>query len=422
MAEQSIRVPLAVDAQAKLPFGPVALPMRAIVSLIAVSPLALICLQLGFISATIRFCLVFIILAAGAIVGLPTREGIWIVTWLVYRSGGVIMPSMIRGGRAFRADVKMLGSSVVDSKEKRRWSLHGKSLKYLDYFTDVPRAEIVDEGLIAYRHTGHHAVLVIDGPAMGIQYDGYTVWCDQVMLWLRQLDIPVQFLAMVDHFDSRKAEQAFDSQVKLSSCQPMLVEMERIYSTDLARDSLGLTHYLVLSPGSAGSDGKPEMSKLMTIPSAGAAKREDAERALGTATRLASGFGISARPATSQELQRVLARTVAGASMAACGKDVLQIGGEHQVVMTMSKLPPTILSGSVVEALMGSRVRGMASLHIYQVDPAKARKEVEKQGEILDYAASKGGSDIGVDLAVRETQQVIGQIAARQLIPVRAAL
>ena len=43
----ALRVPLAVDAQVRVPLGPMLLPLRALVVLTAVSPVALLCLGIG---------------------------------------------------------------------------------------------------------------------------------------------------------------------------------------------------------------------------------------------------------------------------------------------------------------------------------------------------------------------------------------
>src|ERR1700690_1059828 len=108
----SIRVPLAVDAQVRVPFGPILLPLRALVLLTAASPIALVCLGLNELSVSARIGLAVAVLMIGFTLAAPMREGIWIGTWCLYGLARRVMPTAVLEGRGSRARIQLVGGAL----------------------------------------------------------------------------------------------------------------------------------------------------------------------------------------------------------------------------------------------------------------------------------------------------------------------
>ena len=68
------------------------------------------------------------------------------------------------------------------------------------------------------------------------------------MQWLLALDCPAQLVSVVSNFDSHRAQIAFDERVK-GWPATRLAELERDLAGRVAEQSLGLRHFVVLSPG-----------------------------------------------------------------------------------------------------------------------------------------------------------------------------
>src|ERR1700676_1375176 len=101
----SVRVPLAVDAQVRVPFGPILVPLRALVLLTAAAPIALACLSLGALSVGSRLGLAIAVMMLGFTVAAPMREGIWIGTWCLYRLSRRLLTTAVLDGERRRARV-----------------------------------------------------------------------------------------------------------------------------------------------------------------------------------------------------------------------------------------------------------------------------------------------------------------------------
>ncbi len=80
-----VRVPLAVDAQIRVPFGPMLVPLRALVLISAATPLALLCMGMNALSVGSRIGLAMAVLMLAFTIAAPMRDGIWFGTWLLYR-------------------------------------------------------------------------------------------------------------------------------------------------------------------------------------------------------------------------------------------------------------------------------------------------------------------------------------------------
>lgn len=397
------------------------MPLRAVVIIAIFSPLSILLLSLGILPSTYRIGSALLVLAIAFTISTPMKEGIWIGTYWLYLNAARMMPSTIIGGRAGRAEVSTLGGAVQVRNLRAPWNSRKKYVAAIKHFADIPRVTIVDEGIFALKPGGARAILKVAGPTVSVSSDGYVQWCTGFMQWMSSLEVPAQFLTVINHFDSQRAELAFDRRVR-GWKRTRLLDYERELTGGLAEQSLGLEHYVIFSPRAVGPDGIHDISKLTKVNGAIEASIADAERVLTSAERLASSFGIEVTKARNEELQSVLAQTVLGATSAATGNGVLQINDQHHVVMTATKLPPTIEAGVVVEALMRSHTRGIASLHIVPVQDQIARKVLNKRVQMYKYAARQGNSDIDNEVAHADTTAVLAAIAQRELRPYRLAL
>lgn len=112
----NIRVPLAVDAQIRVPVGPILLPLRALLVLTAVSPIALLCLGITALPVSSRLGLAAAVLMLGFTLAAPMREGIWIGTWFAYRVARGVMPTAVLDGQGRRARVRLTGTGLEVSR------------------------------------------------------------------------------------------------------------------------------------------------------------------------------------------------------------------------------------------------------------------------------------------------------------------
>ncbi len=276
-------------------------------------------------------------------------------------------------------------------------------------------------GIVELQPGGFRAVLRIEGPAVAMNSDGYANWCNSVVDWLFGVDCPAQLLTVVTHYDSAKAEVAFDNRVAAWPSTP-LKNMERTLAGQVAEQSLGLQHYVIFSPGLAGPDGLPYLSNIMTANSMVEASEADADRIMRSAERIASGFGLAISKPDAEELALLATNTVLGATSAATGGELLRIGDQFANVVTVTKLPPRIEVGVIVEALMRSRTRGIASLHFCPVALNVARKQLNRQSAMYKYAARQGNDDIDTQVALADMQDVLANMAQRNIKPCRIAL
>ena len=229
-------------------------------------------------------------------------------------------------------------------------------------------------------------------------------------------------MSVVSNFDSHRAQIAFDERVK-GWPPTRLAELERDLAGRVAEQSLGLRHFIVLAPGIAASDGIPWLSRVTRLPRALEATDEDAARALLTALRTAPGLGLSVAIADRDDIANVLVDTVIGSpSAAVSGPGVLRIGDEFQIILTATHLPSTVHPGAVVDALIRSRAKGFASLHVLPVDAKVARTVLHRRAAMQRYTAREGNDAVDNQVALADTTAALAAIAQRQLIPCRIAL
>jgi hypothetical protein len=416
-----IRVPLAVDAQVRVPFGPILLPLRAVVLLALAAPIALVCLGISGLSESMRLGLAVAILMVGFTLAAPTREGIWIGTWYVYRLARRVLPSVVLDGHGRRARVRLVGDGLEVSRVRAEIA-RPRLLGALRHLTGLPTIESADEGIIRLQPGGARALLMLEGPSGSTAGEQHAQWCSAVIRWLLSLECPAQLISMVSNYDSRRAQAAFDERTK-GFPSTRLAELERDLAGRVAEQSLGLRHFVVLSPGLAAADGIPWLSRVTRLNRAVEATHEEAERALHSAVRMAPGLGIAASVPDRDDLAELLVDTIIGTTSAAAGsRGIVRIGDEFQIVLTATRLPSAIVPGAVVDALIRSRVKGIASLHVLPVDMAIARKALDRRAAMQRYTAREGNDGIDNQVALADTTAALAAIAQRQLVPCRIAM
>ena len=128
-----VRVPLAVDAQVRVPFGPVLVPLRALVLLIVTAPIALACLSFGNLSVGSRIGLAVAVMMLGFTLAAPMRDGIWIGTWCLYRLANRVLPTAVLEGEGRRARVRSSGGAmqVTHMRAEISWRSPLRPLRHL---------------------------------------------------------------------------------------------------------------------------------------------------------------------------------------------------------------------------------------------------------------------------------------------------
>jgi Helicase HerA, central domain len=415
-----IRVPLAVDAQFRLPVGPMLLPVRSLGLAALAGPLAYALLALGLPGLWGPAGAGFV-LAVAASLGLPERQGVWIGTDVAYRHAWRIMPSTVTRGRAARARVRDVHGAVHVTGERPSGPPPRWVPRRLRTFLVVPVTSTNAPGILHLQPGGDRAVLMLDGPAVSVAGDGYLDWCRAALRWIGSLDCPAQFITLMTHHDARRVGEAFDRRVGAWPRTP-LYELERGLAATLAEATLGLRHYVVLAPGSAGGDGTPHRSTPWRAGDARDTTADQAERVLHSALRMAPGFAIDVRAADRDDIAALLAHTALGASRAMVGQDVLRVGDRHHIVLTATQLPAVIEVGAVVDAMTRAHAFGAASLHVIPVSIGVAQKYLHRRSSMLDYVRRRGADPIEAQVALQETTDVVAALAQRDIVPCRVAL
>ncbi len=416
-----IRVPLAVDAQVRIPFGPALVPLRALVLLSASAPIALACLNLDGLSIGSRLGLAIAAMMLGFTLAAPMRDGIWIGTWCLYRLADSVLPNAVLEGEGHRARVRASGDAmqVSNIRGELAWRSPFRVLRHLSV---LPTVSSAGAGVVCLTPGGARGILNLEGPGGSPTSEAHARWCSTVMQWILALDCPAQFVSVVSNFDSHRAKVAFDERVK-GWPATRLAELERDLAGRVAEQSLGLHHFVVLSPGLAASDGIPWLSRLTRLPRAVEASVDDAGRAVHTALRTAPGLGLAVSVADRDDIADILGDTVVGSPSAAISRQgILRIGDEFQILLTTTRLPPTMHPGAIVDALIRSRAKGYASLHVLPVDAKVARTVLHRRAAMQRYTAREGNDAVDNQVALADTTAALAAIAQRQLIPCRIAL
>ena len=418
---KELHVPLAIDAQVRIPFGPVLLPLRTLLVLTALIPFGVGLLAMDGVTTSLKLSLLTSLLVLGFAVGSPEREGLWIITWLVYRLARRGLPTVVASGVHRSARVRAVGEATEIAKVRSPLLSH-QLVRALVRMTEQPTLRESGDGIISLDPGGSRAVLLVQPPAVGVDSDAYATWCVQVVTWLSSLQCAAQFHTVVDHCDGMRARLAFEERTEHWPATP-LWQLERQMATHAAEQSLATRHAVVLLPGVAGADGIPSLSRLSRMRKAVAATREDTMRAAERAMRLAASSAIAARPANAEDLEPFVTGGLLGATDAAVDQNgILTAAQQRTAVLTVLKLPARIHAGVLVEALMRANTRCSASLYFCPVEPAVARRTLGKRASLHKYALREGAGDVENAVALHETSDVLAALARRQLEPCRLAV
>jgi len=167
-------VPLAVDAEIRFSLGVVRLPLRAVVLLGLVSPLAITVSGLPFLRGAAQVVAPLGIWILAGSIALPQVEGIWAGTWVLYRLVAPLIPSVIaqeQDGkvRAFAARVSPITGVGMRHEELPLPDLLRPLARRLAL---APRAITVDSGMFELAPGGWRAVLSLEGPTVATTSDG----------------------------------------------------------------------------------------------------------------------------------------------------------------------------------------------------------------------------------------------------------
>ena len=418
---RTVRVPLAVDAQLRIPLGPVVLPVRSALLCGAVSPVAYLlvsarlpglwgCAAAGFL------------LAVAALCGVPECQGVWIGTHWLYRHAWRAIPNAIVDGEVRHARVRSLGGGLhVGSHSATGWRRLARISRAITTVATVPRVAETGPGWLGLTSCGRVAVLVISGPPVSPVSDEYLSWCLRATAWIAALDCPAQLITVMAHHDSQRVGDAFDARVVAWPATPLRA-LERALATGLADQTLALRHHLVLSPGAAAGDGIPFRSSVWRAGRATATGAQPAAHAVEAALRSAPAFGIDAAAADRDDLAELLSTSLPGCRQAFAGDGALHLGGAHTVTLTVTALPAAVEAGCVVDAMMRARARGVVSLHVLPVVATTAQKQLHRRSAMLRYAMRRGADPVEAQVALQDSVDATAALAARELVPVRIAL
>lgn len=411
-----IRVPLAVDAEVRLPLGPFLVPLRGMALGAAMTPLVLVVLQLP-VSVGKRLVLAGVLAILATAGSLPRREGVWLGTYWVLRAAGRhLVPSHLSRGRWGRGRVRLGrgGASISSSGHSGAWSRAAAAM------AAYPRQRSVTDGLFEVEPGGWRAVLDIDPPMAPPSSAEYGRWCDVLVAWLRSLDCPAQLVTSVDRGQRAEAERAFESRCRIEPRNGPLWSGERSFAGQLAGGAMSFRHQVVLAPRLVRADGTPW--GLLARRAPGSVTRGDAEHVLERALVAAASAGIAATPTGAGAVATMLAESAVGARDAAGAPGGLVLGTRHVAVFVLAHMGAEVDHGYVVDAVLRSRATAWLALHVLPVRPGDVRRQLERRRAWLRYALREGRGDVDLQVALRDLEALQGDIAAGDVTVTRTAL
>jgi hypothetical protein len=410
---KTVTVPMAIDARLTIPLGPINITLRSLALALAAAPAAYASLGLH-VDGLVRFGLALGILGAAVIAGLPEREGIWVGTWLACNLAARRLPSLIRASDPGGARVRRLGEALLVGPRRRALALPAPLHRWLA----TPRLGGSEAGLLERRPGGWCAVLRLEGSEAPPQSEASAAWSENLIAWLGAVDCPAQLIARATNIDRADAEAIHEAR---SRRRTRLAECERKLAGQVAVRTMLVRNYAVLMPGLAGGEGIPHSSRLARLGEVRDCSRQEAERALQTALRLAGAFGLACSALPADELRRLAGDTLLGAREVTAGDGVVGIEGGYRAHAVVLALPPRLQAGAVVAAMLRARVRGTVSLHVLPVDAASARRHLNRQRAAYGYAG-RHSSDVDAQLMVADTEELLAALAGRRVAAVRLSL
>jgi hypothetical protein len=408
-----VRVPLAIDAKITFPVGPLNLPIRTIVLLLAALFPALV--LLNDLSGVYKWLGPMLVLFFAAMLAVPEREGLWVGTWCFFRLTERFLVRTIHKGKLARARVKKVGSGILVGKAHAPLAVpppFGRVVK-------VPRLAKMTAGLFERKPGGWCGIVELQGPDPVPQSEAYAAWCDQVIDWMQAVEVPCQLLARSIHYDRSVVEQAYESHSIVTGIR--LGELERRLAGDVAARTMVIKHYVIFMPRLAAKDGIPTSRRFATMGDASDTAADMAEQALHAAVRLAGSFGLEVEVPDGDEVSALVRESILAAREAtACG-ELIAVGNSFRMYATVTALPPKIPSGSMVMAMMRARVKGSVSVHIIPVDMTVARTKLNRMRMAYKYSSQTSNS-VDAQMMAQDTEALLAAFAGRQAAAVRVGV
>jgi TraG P-loop domain len=240
-----------------------------------------------------------------------------------------------------------------------------------------------------------------------------------IVHWIQAVGVPCQLLARSIHYDRSTVTQAYEDHSVMINTQ--LGHLERELAGEVASQTMVVEHYVIFQPGLAGRDGFPNRRKFTTTLENVDTHMSEAERILQSAVRLASNFGIEIDVPDVDTVSAFLRDSVLAAREATACAGVVTVNDTHRMYGVVTALPAKIASGSIVQAMLRSRVRGKVSLHVLPVDVAVARTKLNRMRQAYRYAG-RHNSNVDIQMMAEDAEALIGALAARQVSAVRIAV
>ena len=252
------RVPLAIDAQVRAPFGPVLVPLRALVLLSAAAPIALALPQPWWPLVGSRLGLAIAVMMSAS------RSRRRCVRYLdrnvvLYRLCGRFLTTAVLDGDGRRARVQSTGDAMKVSRIRQEF-VWRPPVRLLRHLTGLPTVTGADAGVVRLNPGGARGSDA-RRPWGSPLSEGHARWCSTVVQWLLALECPAQLVSVVSNLDSQRAQGASDVR------QAGRHSPRRTGARPGGRwpSRLELRHFVVLSPGLAAADGIPWLSRATRL-------------------------------------------------------------------------------------------------------------------------------------------------------------
>ncbi|HUY61284.1 MAG TPA: DUF87 domain-containing protein [Candidatus Dormibacteraeota bacterium] len=376
----AIRVPLAFDTQVRIPVAGLTLTFREAALLLGSAGPAWLAVRV--IPMPFGLAVATLLIGAALTVATLTREGLWIGTWWALRGVERWLPRVIREGVPVRAATRPLGDTVEVRGLRRPLPLPTR----LQPLARVVRVQQVLNGLFEVDPGGWRAIIAIAGPTAAVTDRSYFSWTQTLMQVLTRVDVPAQVVAVRDHWDATEAEAIFDRRV---SADLQLVPYERRLFAEVAERSLNLRHYIVWAPGTAGPDGLPVGGPLGPLGSRPPVTRLAAASTLATALRTVAACALTAQAVPADDLRQELARAILGTSDAVAAPGDLRLGTRHLGLVTVTKLPPMLMPGAVISAVLRTPARSTTSFAYLPVSTPQGRRVLTRQRNLYRYTQTR---------------------------------
>jgi hypothetical protein len=408
---------MALRARPTFPVGPFQVGLRTVWVVFAVSPLALAALHLPAGGGT-KVTVAVTVLMFAYVLSLPEREGIWIGTYLLYLLLDPALPRAVAGNRGRAVSIRRIGRRhlEVSAHDRRPLALPGALARW----TTLPRVQGTGDGLLQKTPGTWCAVVRLEGPVDAPHTAEYAAWCSRLMTWIAALDCPAQLYVEATHYERSQAEQAFLERVRDLEGTP-LVEHERALVGAQALSSLILRHHVVFFPRWAGRDGIPTTARATKIFETINASESDAARVRDVAVRQAANLRLDAEPLPAAEIDDLMRRTPLGCPEGTFFDGEFVLAGRYHRYASLSGLPSTITSGSVISALTRAHVRGGVSLFMFPVDSSQARRELKDQRGVYQ-AMWKNTQSRDAELLLHHASQLDDLLLTKQTTALRIAM